>query len=137
MTHDYADAPERDPELHAALSPTFQEPAPTVAAVLRPVSKAVCAYCEGQPHNGGPCPKLANQPAPPEDPGMLGPVPVLEGAVAIYVTPDQSAVIAFRPRGSSEDRKMVIPAFIIDMACRQAGRTPAELFTQLQEGLDD
>ncbi|MFL6116757.1 MAG: hypothetical protein ACJ786_36185 [Catenulispora sp.] len=136
MTHDYADAPERDPELHAALSPTFQEPEPTVAAVLRPVSKAVCAYCEGASHTMETCPTLANQPAP-EDPAMLGPVPVLEGAVAIYVTPDQSAVIAFRPRGSSEDRKMVIPAFIIDMACRQAGRTPAELFTQLQEGLDD
>lgn len=112
------EAPERDPEVQAALAPTFQEPAEV--AGHPPTARAA--------GNGQPAPQ--DLPAP-----AAGPTPLVEGSVAIFATPDGSAVICFRARGAAEDKKMVLPPFLIDMACAQAGRTREELFSALREGL--
>lgn len=68
--------------------------------------------------------------APPE-----GPRPLLKGAFSIYITPEHAIVLAYRPEGSAEDKQLLVPPFILDMAARQSGATPEELISRFQEGM--
>jgi len=72
----------------------------------------------------------------PADPAPApgGPVPILEGTFAIFLTPDESIVVAYRPRGADADKRFVLPAFIVAMATRQSGHTPTEIFQALKDG---
>lgn len=64
-----------------------------------------------------------------------GPVPLLKGAFAVYVTPQHALVLAYRPEGTTDDKQLVVPPFIVDMAARQSGQTPQELLARLQKGI--
>jgi hypothetical protein len=72
-------------------------------------------------------------PATPPPPAG-GPVPILEGTFAIFLAPDESIVVAYRPRGADDDKRFVVPAFIVSMATRQSGYTPAQIFDAIKEG---
>lgn len=63
------------------------------------------------------------------------PVPLLEGTFAIFVTPEESIVIAYRPRGADEDKRFIVPSFVVKMATSQSGQTPTEIFDALKEGM--
>lgn len=64
-----------------------------------------------------------------------GPVPLLKGAFAVYLTPQHSLVLAYRPEGETDTKQFVVPSFVVDMAARQSGQTPAALIARLQEGI--
>jgi hypothetical protein len=68
-------------------------------------------------------------PEPQEDPQ-----PLLKGSFAIYITPEQAIVLAYRPEGTEETKQMVVPPFVIGMAARQSGQTAEELVAQLRKG---
>jgi hypothetical protein len=72
-------------------------------------------------------------PATPPPPAG-GPVPILEGTFAIFLAPDEAIVVAYRPRGADDDKRFVVPAFIVSMATRQSGYTPAQIFDAIKEG---
>lgn len=125
-----ASAPPADDRTPAEHPPGAQEPAadaPAVAVTATPLRefRAYCQRCDGvhPPHKE--CP----------GPAPAGPVPFLRGDFALYATPDNALVLAYRPDGTSEDRQLVVPAFILDMAARQSGQTTAQLISRLQEGI--
>ncbi len=72
------------------------------------------------------------EPAPEVTPG---PSPVLEGTFAIFVTPEESIVVAYRPRGADEDKHFVVPAFLVAMATQQTGHTVHDIVAGLKEGM--
>jgi len=89
-----------------------------------------CAVCPRRPAAAAPTGEVPADPPP--APG--GPVPILEGTFAIFLTPDESIVVAYRPRGADADKRFVLPAFIVAMATRQSGHTPTEIFQALKDG---
>lgn len=70
-------------------------------------------------------------PIPPAAPA--GPEPVLEGTFAIYVTPEEALVVAYRPRGAPADKQFVVPAFLISMATQRSGHSLADVVKSLKE----
>ena len=126
--HHYADGPPP-----AAVPPaTFQEPHPELAESrfhgVPPLPGAE-EYARQLAAAAAPTGEVPAEPAPP-----AGPVPILEGTFAIFLTPDESIVVAYRPRGAEEDKRFVLPAFIVAMATRQSGHTPTEIFQALKDG---
>lgn len=95
--------------------PVFTEPEPATAPAIP------------EPEPQAP----ATAPAAPAD----GPVPLLKGAFAVYVTPQNALVLAYRPEGTTEDKQLVVPPFIVDAAARQSGQTPQELLGRLTKGI--
>jgi hypothetical protein len=64
-----------------------------------------------------------------------GPVPLLKGAFAVYLTPQHSLVLAYRPEGETDTKQFVVPSFVVDMAARQSGQSPAAILSRLKEGI--
>lgn len=85
-----------------------------------------CSYCMGDAVR--PC--TAPLPAPQ---APAGPEPVLEGTFAIYVTPEEALVVAYRPRGAAADKQFVVPAFLISMATQRSGHSLADVVKGLKE----
>lgn len=71
--------------------------------------------------------------APPAD----VPVPLIQGSFALFRTPDGGAVVAWRAKGSDEDKRFMIPGFIIAMAAKQSGLTPEQIIEKIQAGDTD
>ena len=99
-----------------------QEPAPLPGADAYAAQLAAVAAPTGE--------VPATPPPPPS-----GPVPLLEGTFAIFATPTEEIVVAYRPRGATEDKRFVVPSFVVRMATQQSGHTPTEIFQALKEGL--
>lgn len=125
---------------HPAQPPTF------LAPVVPPSTVAGTVTVTGPPHpaddrtpaehpRGQPADAEAPQEPPAAPPVPQGPVPFLRGDFALYATPDNALVLAYRPDGTPEDRQLVVPAFILDMAARQSGQTTAQLISRLKEGI--
>ncbi len=125
---------------------TFQEPVPgadtyaaqLAAAALHPDDPAF-RHLDGSPSQIPKPPALlaaptGEVPATPPPPAN-GPTPELEGTFAIFLTPDDSIVVAYRPRGATDDKRFVVPAFVVQMATRQSGSSPREIFDALKEGM--
>lgn len=72
---------------------------------------------------------------PADPPPAAGPTPLLEGTFAIFVTPEESIVVAYRPRGADADKHFVVPAFIVSMASQHSGHSAADILKALKEGL--
>lgn len=110
---------------------TFQEPVEAtwarVQAGLREVNTAA-AKVEALVQ--APTDEVPADPAPP-----AGPTPLLEGTFAIFVTPEESIVVAYRPRGADADKHFVVPAFIVGMASQHSGHSASEILKALKEGL--
>lgn len=133
------------------LNPFFREPqlaagygrlaAAADATAGSPVTEAPAlayqAYCRTcdvvhAPHKA--CePLTAEERAESAPPAPAGPEPVLEGTFAIYVTPDQALVVAYRPRGAAADKQFVVPAFLISMATQRSGHSLADVVKSLKE----
>lgn len=62
------------------------------------------------------------------------PVPFLQGTFALYVTPGGGAVLAYRAKGSSDDKQLMIPPFILQMAAQSSGLSPDEILNRIQSG---
>lgn len=99
--------------MSTSLVPAFTEPAPL--ALVPP-----------------PTPPAAPPAAPP---AVDGPVPILRGRISIYVLPDQSLVLVFRPDGETEDRRQVIPGYIVASAAAMGGGNVTDLLTRITETL--
>lgn len=67
-------------------------------------------------------------------PAAAGPVPFLEGGFAMYSTPDQGVVIAYKVKGSEENKQLMIPPFILTMAGQASGLDPAQIMDHLKSG---
>ena len=102
--HDHAAEP-------AGLNPFFREP--QLAAGYNALAAAVAH--------------------PPTVEAPAGPEPGLEGTFAIYVTPDQALVVAYRPRGATADKQFVVPAFLINLATQRSGHSLADVVKGLKE----
>lgn len=122
--HDHAAEP-------AGLNPFFREPAldETWARVQERKSAVDEAYDRTAAALGAEL--AAGAPEPPAAPA--GPEPVLEGTFAIYVTPDQALVVAYRPRGAVADKQFVVPAFLINLATQRSGHSLADVVKGLKE----
>ena len=67
------------------------------------------------------------------EPAKLGtPVPLLDGSFAIFQPAPDELLLVWRQKGSTEDRYLPIPAFVVRMAAQQAGVAPADLVTMLR-----
>lgn len=80
---------------------------------------------------------MAATETPPElDPGSVTapPEPFLQGTFALFLTPDGAAVLAYRTKGSSEDKQMMIPSFILETAANASGMSRAEIFAKIKSG---
>ena len=97
-----------------------------VADVLLDGRRLLLDAVEGNAPTG----EVPAEPAPP-----AGPTPVLEGTFAIFVTPEESLVVAYRPRGAEADKHFVVPAFLIAMATQQTGHSVQDIVAGLKEGL--
>jgi hypothetical protein len=62
------------------------------------------------------------------------PVPLLQGTFALFRTPAGGAVLAYRAKGSSEDKQLMIPPFILQMAGSASGLSPEAILGRLQSG---
>ena len=62
------------------------------------------------------------------------PVPLLQGAFAIYRTPDDGVLLVWRKKGESADHPMPVPAFILKMAASQAGLDVDQLIAKIAAG---
>lgn len=67
-------------------------------------------------------------------PPPAGPVPVLQGTFALFLTPGDDLVIAYRASDSSEDRRLMIPGFVLQMATSASGLTPADMIAKIRSG---
>lgn len=102
------------PDISEQLLPAVVAPVPLLAVVAPPMPP--------------PAP-----PAPPVAPD--GPVPILRGRISIYVLPDQSLVLVFRPDGETEDRRQVIPGYIVASAAAMGGGSVTDLLARVTETL--
>lgn len=71
--------------------------------------------------------------SPPPAPGGP-PTPFLQGTFALYKTPDGGIVLAYRARGTEQDRQMAIPPFVLQMAGQASGLSPEAILTRIQSG---
>lgn len=119
--HDYTPPP----------AATFQEPElqENWAKVERGLAKTNAAADRVREAMQAPTDPVPAEPAPP-----TGPEPLLEGTFAIYELPDESLIVVYRPRGANEDKRFILPAFLIQMATRQTGRTTADVIAAIREG---
>lgn len=60
-----------------------------------------------------------------------GPTPVLAGTFALYVTPERAIVLAYRPEGANEDKQLMVPPFITEMAARQTGHRVEDILSAI------
>lgn len=133
--HEYA------PDAPAVPAATFQEPEiPGAVSYMDAMAVAARAddfrrhqLAQAAPQRVAAVAAKHPAPAPAEQPA--GPVPVLEGTFAIFVTPTEEIVVAYRPRGADDDKRFVVPAFVVRMATQQSGHTPTEIFEALKEGM--
>lgn len=86
------------------------------------------------PDDALPDPAAAGEPTQPAAAAPQGPVPFLQGSFALYQTPEGGAVLAYRAKGSSEDRQLMIPPFILSMAGQASGLSPDAILSRLQSG---
>lgn len=70
-----------------------------------------------------------------QEPEPTGPVPLLRGQISLFVLPDQSLLIVFRPQGEEEDRRKLIPGFALAAAASMAGGDVNDLLAQLAGSL--
>lgn len=134
--HDYA--PERDPEVQAVLAPTFTQPVFYLNG--EPARFDASSYADGR---GGPqeppeAPQTSQEPdqTPTAAPAAAqGPQPLLSGSFAVFVTPEQAIVLAYRPEGAAEDKHLVVPPFIMDLVARQTGHAPSDVIRALSEAV--
>ncbi len=122
----------------AGLNPFFREP--QLAAGYDTLAAAVAAprVCQGGDYCDEVCPGLGLGPCQPPAPAQApqapaGPEPLLEGTFAIYVTPQEALVVAYRPRGAQADKQFVVPAFLIAMATQRTGHSLADVVKGLKE----
>ena len=127
--HDYA------PEAAPVPAATFQEPAipgaETYAEQLATAARADAYQRRQLAQAAAPAGEVPATPAP----APSGPTPILEGTFAIFLTPTDEIVVAYRPRGADDDKRFVVPAFVVRMATQQSGQTPQEIFQALKEGM--
>lgn len=65
------------------------------------------------------------------------PTPFLQGTFALYMTPGGGAVLAYRAKGSSDDKQLMIPPFILQTAANASGISPDEILSRIQSGTID
>jgi hypothetical protein len=65
------------------------------------------------------------------------PTPFLEGTFALYQTPDRALILAYRAKGTEEDRQLMIPPFILQMAGQASGLSPDDILSRIQSGSID
>lgn len=134
--HDYA--PERDPEVQAVLAPTFTQPVFHLNG--QPARFDAASYADGR---GGPQepPEAPQTPQTPDEAPAAapaapqGPVPALAGTFALFVTPSNDIVLAYRPEGAIEDKRLVVPGIVVRMAAHQTGHQPEDLLRALSEAM--
>lgn len=165
MTDDQHDhAPERDDEVQAILAPSFVQPvfhlnggpaqfdpasyadgrgSTTDPDVVRGLTTREVLAREArsarQAPQEAPAPAPAPQapaeapPAPPAAP--QGPVPALSGTFALFITPANGMVLAYRPEGADQDKHLEVPPFLVQMVARQTGHAPEDVLYALAEGM--
>lgn len=89
------------------------------------------------PDDALPDPAAAGDTPPPAAAAPQGPVPFLQGSFALYQTPEGGAVLAYRAKGSSEDKQLMIPPFILQMAGQASGLSPEAILGRIQSGTLD
>lgn len=62
------------------------------------------------------------------------PVPLLTGTFALFRTPDDGILLVWKKKGTTDDRRMPIPPFILKMAASQAGITTEEMIEKIGAG---
>lgn len=70
----------------------------------------------------------------PEAPATPSPEPFLHGKFALFQLPDGGVLLAYRVKGSTEDRQLMIPPFILQMAGQASGLQPSDILARLQSG---
>lgn len=117
-------------------------PVPAAAAVPAPKRTLCVAHAE---YDCPPCtetdrgfyPSAADldrqHPAPVAGPG--GSQLLIKGKIALFMLPDESLVIAFRPEGSEETRQQVIPGMALAAMAAMGGGTVPDLIAKFTEGL--
>lgn len=131
--HDYAPAP--DPRMATFLPPAFPDPdqyalpLPGVQEYSEQLQDAATA-----PQTAQGAPRAPEQaPAPATAPE--GPQPVLAGSFALYITPEHAIVLAYRPEGATEDKQLLVPPFVVELAAQQTGTDPMTMLQQIGKGL--
>lgn len=114
--------------MSTSLAPVFAEPdLGAVMALVAPRATLPVALPATPP--------AAPPASPPAVPPADGPVPILRGRISIYVLPDQSLVLVFRPDGETEDRRQVIPGYIVASAAAMGGGSVTDLLARVTETL--
>lgn len=62
------------------------------------------------------------------------PVPILEGSFALFAPPNGGLVLAWRKKGTSEDRHLPVPALVLQMAAQASKATPEDVISKLASG---
>jgi hypothetical protein len=73
-------------------------------------------------------------PAPAPAAAAAPPEAMLRGRFALFQLPDGGLLLVYRPDDSDDDRRVVIPSFVIAMATQASGGTPDELLARLRDG---
>lgn len=117
-----AQEPHSGPQDAPAATEATDEPS---EGVTDAPAAAPCRSCGALTGHVPACPTLA----------PAGPVPVLQGTFALFVTPENAIVLAYRPEGATADKQLLVPPFITEMVARQTGHSVSDVLTALGEAL--
>jgi hypothetical protein len=152
--HDYA--PERDDEVQSVLAPQFVQPVFSLGG--GPAQFDAASYADGRGQVAAqfaqgvtaarqtladapqasqdapepvPTPQVPAETPPAPPAAAQGPQPLISGSFAVFVTPDQAIVLAYRPEGAADDKHLVVPPFIMNLVAQQTGHQAADVIKAL------